>query len=102
MHHLTISIYIPSIKLQAASSRANRKDLILEQKKAKEPTVKKDASNSRKLAKAEKSLDERDMLERGEDIERNRNWAYSIEDSEKWEDKLERKEGTRDKGPVGE
>ncbi len=87
---------------QAASSRANRKDLILEQKKAKEPVIKKDASNSRKLAKAERLLDERDILERGEDIERNRNWQYSIEDSERWEERLEEKEEIRDKGAVGE
>lgn len=74
--------------------------MILEQKKARQPAVKKDASNSRKIAKAERLLDERDQLERGEDLERNRNWNYSIEDSERWEEKLEKKEEIRDKGVV--
>ncbi|KDN45228.1 SYF2-domain-containing protein [Tilletiaria anomala UBC 951] len=84
----------------AATSRANRKDLVTEQKKAKEPVFKKDTTNSRKLAKAERMLDERDEMERGEDIDRNRNWQYSIEDSERWENKLEQKEEMRDKGAV--
>jgi pre-mRNA-splicing factor SYF2 len=30
--------------------------------------------------------------ETGEDLERKRNWEYSIEDNERWEKKLARKE----------
>ena len=90
------------VLFQGKASQDNRKDLILEQQKARGPKVHKDASNSRKLAKAERLLDERDQLERGEDIERNRNWSYTIEDSEAWEEKLDEKEERKDKGAVGE
>jgi len=60
------------------------------------------AAQDRKMARAEAELDLRDLKERGEDVERNRNWGYSIEDNEKWEDKLENKGEKRDKGAVGE
>ena len=42
------------------------------------------------------------MLERGEDPERARNWGYSIEQNEKWEDKLAATDVRRDKGDIGE
>lgn len=54
------------------------------------------------MARAEAELDLRDMKERGEDVERNRNWNYSVQDSENWEEKLEKKEERRDPGAVGE
>lgn len=86
---------------QASSASANRKDLLLD-KQSREPANRKDATNSRKLAKAEETLDERDAIERGEDYDRVRNWKYTIEDEEKWSEKLDAKEESRDKGIIGE
>ncbi|PWN50927.1 SYF2-domain-containing protein [Violaceomyces palustris] len=83
----------------ADSSRANRKDLLSEQSKSKN-AAKKDAKNSRKLAEAEKILEERDIQERGDDPERYRNFAYSVEDNERWEEKLEEKERRKDRGAI--
>ncbi|PWZ02794.1 SYF2-domain-containing protein [Testicularia cyperi] len=84
----------------AASSKANRKDILSEQSRSRavaaqagKPVV------SRKLQKAEKLLEERDLRQAGEDVERHRNMNYSIEDSERWDTKLEEKDRRRDKGP---
>ncbi|KAK0557168.1 Pre-mRNA-splicing factor SYF2 [Tilletia horrida] len=83
------------------SARANRKDVIAEQTRAKNGGVAKDPQHkSWKLKKAEKILEERDIRESGEDLDRVRAWGYSIEDNEAWEEKLEDKEERRDKGPV--
>lgn len=57
---------------------------------------------SRKLAKAEETLDRRDAEERGQDWERMKNWRYTMEDEERWNEKLEAKEEKRDKGMIGE
>lgn len=54
------------------------------------------------MKKAEAVLDARDAEEAGEDIERTRNWNYSIADNEAWEAKLEQREQKRDKGDIGE
>lgn len=86
-------------KKMAQSAQANRKDLFLDKQAQAKPQ--RDASNSRKLAKAEAALDERDALERGEDWERQKNWQYSIEDGERWEAKQAKKEETKDKGMIG-
>jgi pre-mRNA-splicing factor SYF2 len=61
-----------------------------------------DATNSRKLAKAEQTLDRIDAEERGEDWERQRNWKYTIEDGERWEEMQARTEESKDKGIIGE
>ncbi|CAO1623297.1 unnamed protein product [Parajaminaea phylloscopi] len=82
-----------------SSISANRKDLILD-KRSGQPSFVKDASNSRKLAKAEETLDRRDAEEKGQDWERIRNWKYTIEDEERWEDKLASKDESRDKGLI--
>lgn len=37
-----------------------------------------------------------DAEERGEDVERFRNWEYTIEDNENWEKKLKRKKRRAD------
>lgn len=65
-------------------------------------SAKAEARMERKMAEAEKVLSERDMRERGEDVERARAWEYSIEDNERWEKKLEERERKKDQGPVGE
>ncbi|WFD28939.1 SYF2 splicing factor [Malassezia nana] len=82
------------------SSRANRSDVIAEQAKQRESAQKRSTAHAHKLAKAERLLDERDMRERGEDVERHRAMHYTIEENEAWEKKLEEKERTRDKGMI--
>lgn len=83
------------------SSRANRSDVVAEQAKQREAAQKRSTAHAHKLAKAERLLDERDMRERGEDVERHRAMHYTIEENEAWEKKLEEKERKRDKGMIG-
>ncbi|TKY90467.1 hypothetical protein EX895_000465 [Sporisorium graminicola] len=84
----------------AASTRANRRDILSEQSRTRAiASDLKSASGSRKLQKAEKLLEERDLRESGEDLERHRNMNYSLEDSERWDAKLEEKARRKDQGP---
>ncbi|SHO79949.1 Similar to S.cerevisiae protein SYF2 (Member of the NineTeen Complex (NTC)) [Malassezia sympodialis ATCC 42132] len=82
------------------SSRANRSDVVDEQARQREAAQKRSPAHAHKLAKAERLLDERDMRERGEDVERHRAMHYTIEENEAWEKKLEEKERSRDKGMI--
>lgn len=79
---------------------ANRKAVASEQSKHKQ-NAKQQNNLARKLEKAEKILDKRDAEENGEDWERSRAWGYSIEDNERWEEKLEKKEQGKDQGSIG-
>lgn len=84
----------------SASTRANRRDILSEQSRSR--SIASELSNpsgSRKLQKAEKLLEERDLRESGTDVERHRNLHYSLEDSEAWDSKLEEKERRKDSGP---
>ncbi|KIM92128.1 hypothetical protein PILCRDRAFT_810146 [Piloderma croceum F 1598] len=72
------------------SSQANRASLIEEAAKAK--------TSARDLARLEKQRKLAEMLrtkadaeERGEDVEREKNWEWTIEENEAWESKLARK-----------
>lgn len=87
-------------KLQESTTE-NRKDVIAEQTKQREASQRSGTAHGYKMAKAERLLDERDMRERGEDVERQRALKYTIEENEAWEKKLEEKERTRDKGMIG-
>uniref|UniRef100_V5F0L8 Pre-mRNA-splicing factor SYF2 n=2 Tax=Kalmanozyma brasiliensis (strain GHG001) TaxID=1365824 RepID=V5F0L8_KALBG len=87
----------------AASTRANRKDILSEQSRSRAIAADlKNPSASRKIQKAEKVLEERDLRESGEDVERHRNMHYSLEDSERWDAKLEEKERRKDQGGVAD
>lgn len=96
---MTDSIWI--LATQSQSSSANRKDLMLDKQPTK-PSGPTSLGASRKLAKAEETLDRRDAEERGHDWERMKNWRYTMEDEERWNEKLEAKEEKRDKGMIGE
>ncbi|WFD37316.1 SYF2 splicing factor [Malassezia japonica] len=84
----------------SASASANRSDVAEEQASRRQSSQKHSVGTNRKLAKAERLLDERDMREAGKDVERHRAMQYSIEENEAWEKKLEDKEQTRDKGAI--
>ena len=65
------------------SARANRREVAAEQTKQREGTQKRpSASSARALARAERILDERDMMERGEDVDRHRALHYTIEEND--------------------
>ncbi|KAF7971599.1 hypothetical protein HWV62_20778 [Athelia sp. TMB] len=73
-----------------SSSQANRASLIEEHSKAK--------TSARETARLEKQRKLAEMLrtkadaeERGEDVEREKNWEWTIEENENWEKKLARK-----------
>lgn len=72
-------------RLESAS--ANRKDLIAETN-----LVRQSNSNQAKLERKRKQLEDlaqkEDAAITGEDLERKRNWDYSIEDNENWDKKL--------------
>ncbi len=83
----------------AASTKANRRDILSEQSRARAVAAEmRGPSASRKLQKAEKVLEERDLRESGEDVERHRNMQYSLEDSERWDAKQEQKQKRIDQG----
>ncbi|WFD32912.1 SYF2 splicing factor [Malassezia sp. CBS 17886] len=83
------------------SSSANRNDVVAEQTQQRAASQRRSSAGSaRKLAKAERMLDERDMRERGQDVERQRAMQYTLEENEAWEQKLADKERSRDKGAV--
>jgi len=72
------------------SSQANRACLVEESAKAK--------TTARDLARLDKQRKLAEMLrikadaeERGEDVERDKNWEWTIEENEEWEKKLARK-----------
>jgi pre-mRNA-splicing factor SYF2 len=82
-------------KKMAASSRANRASMIEDAAKAK--------VTARELARLEKQRKlaetlrlKADAEERGEDVERQKNWEYTIEENDEWEKKLARKKRRAD------
>lgn len=83
------------------SSSANRSDVIAEQVKQREASQRKSTAHAFQMAKAERILEDRDLLERGENIERHRAKTYTIEENEAWEKRLEEKDRSRDKGMIG-
>ncbi|SPO20801.1 related to SYF2 - pre-mRNA-splicing factor [Ustilago trichophora] len=84
----------------ASSTKANRKAILSEQSRSRTIASElKSSSASRKIQKAEQILEERDLRESGQDVERYRNMHYSLEDSEAWDAKIEEKERRKDRGP---
>ncbi|KAK7062856.1 Pre-mRNA-splicing factor SYF2 [Paramarasmius palmivorus] len=77
-------------KRMAASSKANRASLIEESAKSK-ITARDAARLERQRKLAEMLRTKADAEERGEDVERAKNWEYTIEDNDNWEKKLARK-----------
>ncbi|KAG7095633.1 hypothetical protein E1B28_006356 [Marasmius oreades] len=77
-------------KRMALSSRANRQSLIEESAKAK-ITARDAARLERQRKLAEMLRTKADAEERGEDVERAKNWEYTIEENDNWEKKLARK-----------
>lgn len=70
--------------------QANRKDLVEESSKAK-VTVR-DQARLEKQRKLAETLRERvDAEEQGEDVDRKKNWEYSIEENDEWEKRQARK-----------
>ncbi|KAJ1030869.1 hypothetical protein NDA18_002098 [Ustilago nuda] len=85
----------------AASTRANRREILCEQSRSRSLASElKPASTSRKLAKAESLLEQRDLRELGEHVERHRNMSYSLEDNEKWDKKQQQKQKSKDQGTI--
>ncbi|KAJ3978268.1 hypothetical protein F5890DRAFT_1479500, partial [Lentinula detonsa] len=82
-------------KRLAASSRANRQSLIEESTKLK--VTARDAARLEKQRKLAETLRQKaDAEERGEDIDRAKNWEYTIEENDAWEKKLARKKRRAD------
>lgn len=80
---------------QAESSRANRASLVDEAAKAK-VTARDAARLERQRKLAELLRTKADAEDRGEDVERQKNWEYTIEENEEWEKKLSRKKRRAD------
>ncbi|GAA5981537.1 hypothetical protein JCM5350_004622 [Sporobolomyces pararoseus] len=73
------------------SARLNRQDVISEMS-AQRASAKALAKLERKKLQVEAMGEKQRAQEEGEDLERKKNWEYTIEDSEKWEKKTARKE----------
>jgi pre-mRNA-splicing factor SYF2 len=80
---------------QRESTAANRKDLIAEHNKAKF-NAKEAARLEKQRRLAETLRESMDAEERGEDMERRKNWEYSIEENDEWEKRKARKERRAD------
>ncbi|KAG8744757.1 hypothetical protein FRC10_009522 [Ceratobasidium sp. 414] len=77
------------------STAANRKDLIAEHNKSKFSA--KEAARTEKQRRLAETLRETvDAEDRGEDLERRKNWEYSIEENDEWEKRKARKERRAD------
>lgn len=72
------------------ASEDNRKDLFDEHQKQK-THARDEARAARKRAKAEMLKERQDAVDEGEDPERRLAWNYSIEENDKWEQKLAEK-----------
>ncbi|PPQ92183.1 hypothetical protein CVT25_008957 [Psilocybe cyanescens] len=82
-------------KKMAASTKANRTALVEESAKAK-VTARDAARLDRQRKLAETLRLKADAEERGEDVERQKNWEYTIEENDEWEKKLARKKRRAD------
>lgn len=60
------------------------------------------AKLERKRQQAEAMGEKARAIETGEDLERKKNWEYSIEDNERWDKKLARKERRADYSFTGQ
>ncbi|KAG9122769.1 hypothetical protein FRC07_000711 [Ceratobasidium sp. 392] len=77
------------------STAANRKDLLAEHNKSKFSA--KEAARTEKQRRLAETLRETvDAEDRGEDLERRKNWEYSIEENDEWEKRKARKERRAD------
>ena len=76
--------------LQRSSAQANRASVIEETAKAK-VSAREMARLERQRKLAETLRQKADAEERGEDVERAKNWEYTIEENDEWEKKLARK-----------
>ncbi|KAI0088256.1 SYF2-domain-containing protein [Irpex rosettiformis] len=72
------------------TARANRADVVEESAKQK-VTAREAARLERQRKLAETLRLKADAQDRGEDIERQKNWDYTIEENDEWEKKLARK-----------
>ncbi|WWC58380.1 uncharacterized protein I303_100920 [Kwoniella dejecticola CBS 10117] len=77
------------------STQQNRKDLIADHQKSK--VTAKELQRLEKQKKLAQTLRlKAEAEENGEDLERKKNWEYSIEDNERWEKKLEEQKVKQD------
>lgn len=76
--------------VQRSSTIANRAQVAEESAKAK-TTAREAARLERQRKLAEMLRSKADAEERGDDVERQKNWEYTIEENDEWEKKQARK-----------
>ena len=76
--------------MQRSSAQANRSQVIEESARAK-ITAREAARIERQRKLAETLRIKADAEDRGEDVERKKNWEYTIEENDEWEKKQARK-----------
>lgn len=77
-------------RLQRTSALENRRQVVEESTKAK-VTAREAARMERQRKLAETLRLKADAEERGDDVERQKNWEYTIEENDEWESKQARK-----------
>lgn len=93
--HLTVRVWLTPPDAQRTSALENRKSVVEESAKAK-ITAREAARLERQRKLAETLRLKADAEERGEDVERAKNWDYTIEENDEWEKKLSRKQRRAD------
>lgn len=91
---LTQIIFYP-IQQQHDSAQKNRSEVVSEATKLK-VTAREAARREKQLKLAETLRLKTEAEERGEDLERKKNWEYTIEENDEWEKKKRRKERNAD------
>ncbi|THG96895.1 hypothetical protein EW145_g7699 [Phellinidium pouzarii] len=77
------------------SARENRTELINESTKLK-LSVREAARREKQLRLADTLRQKADAQDRGEDLDRNKNWEYTVEENDEWEKKKRRKQRNAD------
>ncbi|KAK9893402.1 SYF2-domain-containing protein [Cystobasidium minutum MCA 4210] len=84
-------------KRMTESFTANRKDVVAAQNEHRK-ALSESKRLERKRKQAEAMGEKLEAMETGEDLERKRNWEYSLADNEAWNKKLAKKERRADTG----
>lgn len=82
--------YLCLTRRQRSSAQANRASVVEESAKAK-ITAREAARLERQRKLAEILRTKADAEDRGEDVERQKNWEYTVEENDEWEKKKARK-----------
>jgi len=80
------------LKRRLTASQSANRSAVHQESTTRKTSIKESARLDRKRKQAEMLGSAAEALETGEDLERKRNWEYNIDDVEKWDKKMKRKD----------